>query len=207
MGHIYLYTIAFVVFAYLIGSFPTGYLLVKTLKGIDIRTIGSGGTGATNVKRVLGTWSFFVVMLIDGFKAVIPVLLAKYVEVKFNIVPTWHVLPVLTSIAVIIGHSKSIFLGFKGGKSVASGVGSIFGLYWPVGVITMVVWSIVTFITKYVSAGSIIAILLTAVWMYLFKQPLSYIIYCLAGGLYVTYLHKDNIKRIFAGTENKFGLK
>ncbi|MEI7474041.1 MAG: glycerol-3-phosphate 1-O-acyltransferase PlsY [bacterium] len=197
------YSLIFIAIAYIMGAFPTGYLLVRALKGEDLRKIGSGSTGATNVKRVLGSWAFFVVMFIDAVKGILPVVLAKYVEVKFNLFPHSHILPVLASVAVIIGHSKSLFLGFKGGKSVASGVGTIFGLYWPVGLITALLWSIITYSTKIVSISSIIAVLLTPLWMWLFKQPLSYVIYCLIGGLYITWLHRENIQRLIAGTENK----
>jgi glycerol-3-phosphate acyltransferase PlsY len=198
------YTLGIVLAAYIIGSFPTGYLLVKAIKGIDIRNEGSGSTGATNVKRILGTWAFFTVMIIDFFKGSLPVFAAKYLEYKFSIFPQISILPVLISIGVIVGHSKSIFLGFTGGKSVASGVGTIFGLYWPVGILTAIIWSVTTYTTKVVSIGSIVALLLTPVWMFIFHQPVSYIVYCLAGGVYITlYLHRDNIKRLFAGKENK----
>lgn len=197
------YILAFVAVAYLIGSFPTGYLLVKAIKGEDIRLSGSGSTGATNVKRILGSWAFFVVMFIDGLKGLIPVLLAKYVEAKFSLFSSLHLLPVLASVAVILGHSKSIFLGFKGGKSVASGVGTIFGLYWVVGLITAILWILITYTTRMVSISSIIVVLLTALWMWMFKQPLSYVIYCFIGGLYITWLHRENIQRLIAGTENK----
>lgn len=197
------YMLLFVFIAYLIGSFPTGYLLVKAIKGEDIRKIGSGSTGATNVKRVLGAWAFFVVMFIDAVKGILPVVLAKYIEVKFNLMPQYHLLPVLASIAVIMGHSKSLFLNFSGGKSVASGVGTIFGLYFPVGLITAILWGLITYTTRIVSISSIIVVLLTPFWMWLFKQPLSYTIYCLIGGLYITYLHRENIQRLISGTENK----
>ena len=189
--------------AYIIGSIPTGYILVKAIKNEDIRTHGSGSTGATNVKRVLGTWAFFAVMFIDALKGCLPVLASKYLEYKLNIYPYYSILPVLVSIAVIIGHSKSIFLKFSGGKSVASGVGTIFGLNWIVGLITAALWTIITYSSKYVSLGSIIAVLLTPVWMLLFKQPISYTIYCLLGSLYIVYLHRENIKRLVSGNENK----
>jgi len=198
------YILVIVLAAYIIGSFPTGYLLVKAIKGIDIRNEGSGSTGATNVKRILGTWAFFTVMLIDLLKGFLPVFIAKYLEHKFNIFPQISILPIFVSIGVIIGHSRSIFLGFTGGKSVASGVGTILGLYWPVGILTAIIWSITTYATKVVSIGSIVALLLTPVWMFIFHQPFSYIVYCLAGGVYITlYLHRDNIKRLLTGEENK----
>jgi acyl phosphate:glycerol-3-phosphate acyltransferase len=195
----------FIIFAgYLIGSIPTGYWLVKAVKGIDIRTIGSGSTGATNVKRVLGMWGFIVVMSLDFLKAFLPVWRAKYLDDAYGMHPAIAILPVLMSIAIIIGHSKSIFLGFKGGKSVACGVGTIFALSWPVGLITAATWVTVTYWTRYVSLASIMAVLLTPVWMFMFGEPISYIIYCLVGAVYIAfYLHKDNIKRLMAGTENK----
>lgn len=201
---ILLYISGIVLAAYIIGSFPTGYLLVKAVKGIDIRNEGSGSTGATNVKRILGTWAFFTVMLVDLLKGFLPVFAAKYLEHKFNLFPQISILPVLVSLGVIIGHSRSVFLNFTGGKSVASGVGTIFGLLWPVGVLTAIIWSITTYTTKVVSIGSIVALLLAPFWMFVFDQPLSYILYCLAGGIYITlYLHRDNIKRLLAGNESK----
>lgn len=200
----YLYIILTVIAAYLIGSFPSGYILVKLVKGIDIRNEGSGSTGATNVKRVLGTWAFFTVMIIDALKGTLPVLIAKYLEVKFNLLPQLNILPILVAIAIIVGHSKSIFLKFTGGKSVASGVGTIVGLYWPVGLITILLWSIISYTTKIVSIASIIALLLTPLWMFLFHQPLSYILYCLFGSIFIAlYLHRENIKRLIQGKESK----
>lgn len=189
--------------AYLIGSLPTGYILVKALKGIDIREIGSGSTGATNVKRVLGMKAYIFVMVMDALKGVLPVLAAKYIESKIGFTAQLHILPVLVSIAVILGHSKSIFLKFTGGKSVASGVGTILGLNPIVGLITIASWVVLTYFTKVVSISSIIVVLLTPIWMIVFKQPLSFIIYCLLGALYIVYLHRENIKRLMSGNENK----
>jgi len=192
-----------IILAYFIGSFPTGYILVKALKGIDIREIGSGSTGATNVKRVLGMKAYIFVMFVDALKGLLPVLAAKYIDSKLGILSEYHLLPVFVAVAVILGHSKSIFLKFTGGKSVASGVGTILGLYWPVGLITILGWVVLTYFTKVVSISSMIVVLLTPLWMFLFKQPLSYIIYCLVGALYIVYLHRENIKRLFSGNENK----
>lgn len=192
----YLVLVGCVIAAYLIGSFPTGYILVKALKGIDIRQVGSGSTGATNVKRVLGTKWYLFVMIFDGLKGLIPVFASKY-----YIEP--QILPVLVSIAVILGHSKSVFLNFTGGKSVASGIGAIIGLSWPVGLLTVALWAVMTWCTKIVSISSITVVLLSPVWMYLFKEPLSYIIFCAVGAVYIVYLHRENIKRLLTGSENK----
>jgi glycerol-3-phosphate acyltransferase PlsY len=195
--------LATIILAYLAGSFPTGYILVKAVKGIDIREVGSGSTGATNVKRILGTKAYIFVMFVDALKGLLPVLAAKYINSKLGILSELHILPVLVAVAVIMGHSKSVFLGFTGGKSVASGVGTILGLYYPVGLITILGWVVLTYFTKIVSISSIIVVLLTPVWMFLFKQPLSYTLYCLLGALYIVYLHRENIKRLLSGNENK----
>lgn len=188
------------VIAYIIGSIPTGYLIVKAKTGEDIRNIGSGSTGATNVKRVLGKKYFFLVMFLDALKGALPVILAQmFVSVGSSI----GLAPVVAAVAVIIGHSKSVFLGFKGGKSVASGVGTIIALNWQAGLIIAVVWSIITYITKYVSVGSIIALVASPFVMYFLHAPLAYICYCALGAIYIVYLHRENIKRLIEGNENK----
>lgn len=190
----------FVFIAYLIGSIPTGYIIVKLFTGQDIRTIGSGSTGATNVKRVMGKKWFFIVMLLDAFKGALPVILAKLFASAFVSI---GLIPVLCAIAVILGHSKSIFLKFSGGKSVASGVGTILALNWQVGLAIAAIWGIVTYISKYVSLGSIIALSLSPIFMYLCKEPIAYVYYCILGAIYIIYLHRENIKRLLKGEEAK----
>ena len=187
--------------AYLIGSIPTGYLIVKAKTGQDIRTIGSGSTGATNVKRVLGKKWFFITLLLDAFKGALPVILANtYAGGCENI----GLFPVLAAVAVIIGHSKPIFLQFKGGKSVASGVGTILALNWQVGLLIALVWAIITYVSKYVSLGSIIALAISPFLMhYIGHAPIGYTLYCGLGALYIIYLHRQNIVRLIKGEENK----
>lgn len=187
--------------SYLIGSIPTGYIIVKLFTGQDIRTIGSGSTGATNVKRVMGKKWFFIVMLLDAFKGALPVVLTAC------FMPAFHdigILPVIAAICVILGHSKSVFLNFTGGKSVASGVGTLFALSWQAGLTIAVIWSIVTWLSRYVSLGSIVAIALSPIIMWFFNARPAYIIYALIAAVYVIYLHRENIKRLRQGTENKF---
>lgn len=186
--------------AYLIGSISTGYLIVKSKTGQDIRTIGSGSTGATNVKRVLGKKWFFIVLLLDAFKGALPVILATlFVHAGSR----YGLAPVIASVFVIIGHSKSIFLSFKGGKSVASGVGTILALNWMAGLIIAVIWGTITYTTKYVSVGSIIALALSPFIMYFLGAPIAYVCYCALGAVYIIYLHRENIKRLIDGCENK----
>lgn len=188
------------VIAYLIGSIPTGYIIVKAKTGEDLTKTGSGSTGATNVKRILGKKWFFIVLLLDAFKGALPVVLASYFT---SFQSDIGLLPVIASIMVLIGHSKSIFLKFKGGKSVASGVGTILALYWVVGLITALIWAIITYYSRYVSLGSIIALALSPFLMFYFNRPIAYIAYCAIGALYIIWLHRENIKRLIDGVENK----
>lgn len=192
--------LAVVIAAYIIGSIPTGYIIVKAFTGQDIRTIGSGSTGATNVKRVMGKKWFFITLLLDAFKGALPVVLAKIFATTFTGIGLLHV---LAAIAVILGHSKSIFLKFTGGKSVASGVGTILALNWQVGLIIAAIWAVVTFVSRYVSVGSIVALAISPFLMWAFKAPLAYIAYCALGAVYIIYLHRSNIVRLIKGEENK----
>lgn len=189
-----------VIAAYIIGSIPTGYLIVKTATGQDIRTIGSGSTGATNVKRVMGKKWFFITLLLDAFKGALPVILAKIFGTVFTGI---GLLPVVAAIAVILGHSKSIFLKFTGGKSVASGVGTILALNLPAGLIIAVVWATITYISKYVSLGSIIALGLSPFIMYFLDSHIAFTGYCALGAVYIIWLHRSNIQRLIKGEENK----
>lgn len=193
-------TLIVIIAAYLIGSIPTGYIIVKLFTGQDIRTIGSGSTGATNVKRVMGKKWFFTVMILDAIKGALPVVLAKLFATAFVSI---GLLPVLAAVAVILGHSKSIFLKFTGGKSVASGVGTILALNWHVGLIIAFVWAVITYFSKYVSLGSIIALAISPFLMWGFKEPVAYVAYCAIGAIYIIYLHRENIGRLIRGEENK----
>lgn len=198
-----IWAILIIFVAYIIGSFPTGYLIVKAFKGEDIRKIGSGSTGATNVKRVLGKRGFYSVLLIDAIKGYIPVILAKYLEVKLGVYTDLHLMPVLAAFAVIIGHSKSVFLNFTGGKSVASMAGVGLALDWRTAVICYFVFAIVAYISKYISLASITVMILMVILIIYFQNPPSYITFCSIVAIYVIYLHRENIKRLIQGTENK----
>ena len=189
-----------IVMGYLIGSIPTRYLIVKAKTGQDIRKVGSGSTGATNVKRVLGKKWFFIVMLLDAIKGALPVVLAILFLHAYS---QYGLTPVAAAVAVLLGHSKSVFLGFTGGKSVASGVGTILALNPLVGLSVAVIWGIITWVSKYVSLGSIIALAVSPFIMWAFKQPAGYIAYCALGAVYIIWLHRENIKRLIKGEENK----
>ena len=139
-------------------------------------------------------------MFLDALKGALPVILAKlFATVGVSL----GLAPVIAAVAVIIGHSKSIFLQFKGGKSVASGVGTILALNWTVGIIIAIIWGVITYTTKYVSVGSIIALVVSPFIMYFLNAPIAYVVYCALGAIYIVYLHRENIKRLLSGNENK----
>ena len=196
-------TLLLILGAYILGSFPTGYLLVKAVKGQDIREIGSGNTGATNVKRVLGKKGFVSVLLVDAIKGYIPVFIAEYIEKKYGILTSWHILPIMAAFAVIIGHSKSIFLNFSGGKSVATTAGVGLALDWRVALACYIWFAVTAYISKYISFASITTMCLMVLTMYFINGTLSYVIFCSITAIYVIYLHRENIKRLLSGTENE----
>ena len=197
--------------AYLLGSFPTGYLAGKLLQGIDIREHGSGSTGATNVLRTLGKVPGSIVLLIDALKGILAVSIANSIF-NFNLFPTlpleWQAYLVpLAATGAILGHSKSIWLGFGGGKSVATGVGVLLAMSWQVGLATIVIFGISILISRIVSISSIAGAVSVTIWMLVFDRPLPSIIFAIVGGIYVIWRHSTNIQRIIAGTEPKLGQK
>jgi acyl phosphate:glycerol-3-phosphate acyltransferase len=206
---------AILILAYLVGSTPTGYTVAKRLKGIDLREIGSGSTGATNVLRTLGKGPGAFVLVVDCLKGVLAIAL---VYSLFNFAPSQNLMPpevnpqlwepwmvVLSGLAAILGHSKSIFLGFAGGKSVATGLGILLAMNWQVGLATFGVFAIVVAISRIVSLSSIAGAVGVSLFMVLLHQPLAYILFGAVAGLYVIWRHSSNIGRILAGTEPKLG--
>jgi glycerol-3-phosphate acyltransferase PlsY len=196
------------VLSYLLGSIPTGYWLTKALKGIDIRQYGSGSTGATNVWRCVGKWAGITVFFIDSIKGVIPVRVAIFLtSLGGPIDDTYHLVPILAALAALIGHSKSIFLNFQGGKSAATGLGTLLALKPIVGSATFGTWLCVLFVSRIVSLSSILATGCCGIYMALAMAPLSYVVYCILGFAYVTYRHKANIERMLNGSEPRLGKK
>ncbi|WP_414622690.1 glycerol-3-phosphate 1-O-acyltransferase PlsY [Calothrix sp. CCY 0018] len=208
---------AILVAAYLLGSTPTGYTLVKLLKGIDITEIGSGSTGATNVLRTLGKGPGAFVLLVDCLKGVLSIFLVYWLftlSSNNNLIPAtvnpelWQpIMVTLAGLAAVLGHSKSIFLGFRGGKSVATSLGILLAMNWQVGLATFSVFAVVVAISRIVSLSSICGAIAVSILMVLFHQPLPYILFGVAGGVYVIIRHRGNIERLLAGTEPKLGQK
>ncbi len=198
--------------AYLLGAIPTGYLAGKWLKGIDIRDYGSRSTGATNVLRTLGKKAGITVLLFDALKGVAAILFFKLLYTH----PEWMAFPanydqywltMAVAIAAVLGHSKSIFIGFNGGKSVATSIGVLLIMAPWVALGTIVTFAAVITLTQIVSLSSISGAIAVMLLMIVLQQPLPYILFGAIAGIYVIARHRTNIQRIIAGTEPKIGAK
>ena len=203
--------------AYLLGSTPTGYLAGKLLKGIDIREHGSKSTGATNVLRTLGKWPALLVLLVDVLKGVSAIVFARWFYPWLDTVPSvtpptaldpqtfmpWTVC--LAGLAVLLGHSRPIWLNFKGGKSAATGLGVLLAMSWPVGLGAAVAFGVALAVARIVSLGSMLAALTAIVLVCGLEQPLPYRLLVIAGSIYVVARHRANIQRLLAGTEPRLG--
>jgi glycerol-3-phosphate acyltransferase PlsY len=199
-----------IIFAYFLGSLPTGYLAGRYLKGIDIREEGSGSIGATNVLRTLGKIPAIVVLVIDLFKGALALMLVNWTyQFAAELLPaTWHPwLITATGLMAIIGHSKSIWLGFMGGKSVATSLGVLCVMSPLVGLGTLLTFGLVLGISRIVSLSSIAGAITVNILAISRGEPLPYLIFTGLAGAYVILRHKSNIQRLLNGTEPKIGQK
>ena len=185
---------------YLLGAIPSGYLAGRWLKGIDLRNCDSGSTGATNVLRNVGKAPALLVFLIDVGKGALAVLLAKSVGLN-----DW--VQVLSGLAALAGHIWPVWLGWKGGKAVATGLGMFLGLAWPVGLACFGLFIAVISIFRIVSLSSVVAAIGLPVLMALSGGSNAYVVVSLAASLMVLWRHRSNIQRLLAGTEPKIGDK
>jgi glycerol-3-phosphate acyltransferase PlsY len=190
-------TALFVIVGYLAGSIPTGYWLVRALRGEDIRKTGSGNIGATNVWRAYGARLGVPVMFLDTMKGFVPALLATiYVS---------HLAGVLAGGAAMLGHWRPLFLRFeKGGKAVATCGGAFFGVAPVVGGIGAGVWILVFVLFRYASVASIVAALSLPVIAVALGEPWPVIAFGSIAALAVILLHRPNIARLRSGTETRF---
>ncbi len=192
------------VLAYMLGSIPTAVWYGKIFHGIDIRDFGSGNAGATNSLRTLGKKAGIIVLLIDFLKGMLAVTLFAWI---FPQIQEWSIL--LSGILVIIGHIFPVFAQFRGGKGVATAMGVLVGLMPIAALGCFVVFLLIVLLTKYVSLGSILgafAFPIQITFIYASDNYLlivfSWIVFCI-----ITIMHRQNIQRLLAGTENKLGTK
>ncbi len=202
--------ILLVILAYLLGSIPFGYLLVKYVftGGEDVRKVGSGSTGATNVMRRAGLKAGLLTYVFDVLKGLAAVLVTK------ALIGDDYLWIGAAAVAAIAGHIFPIFLNFRGGKGVATGVGVYLALA-PYSVLsTLVLWGVVVYFTRYVSLGSIIGTAAVPFWTlfyYGWLQPSPHLnallVVAVAGCALIVARHSENIKRLSQGTESKIGQK
>jgi glycerol-3-phosphate acyltransferase PlsY len=203
---------AIVLVGYLIGSIPIGYLVAK-LAGVDIRTLGSGNIGATNVLRTLGKRYGYAVFLFDFLKGILAVKVSVFIHDRAVGLPaTSELSGIVGGICSVLGHSYPIWLRFKGGKGVATSVGVVLGLMPIVAMIAGLVWIAIFQTTRYVSVASIAAVLSMPLVCgamlslgYLHSPALLYFSFCLAAIVIVR--HRTNLSRLLHGSESRFSRK
>ncbi|MGK7908690.1 MAG: glycerol-3-phosphate 1-O-acyltransferase PlsY [Synechococcus sp.] len=198
------------VVGYLMGSIPTGYWLGRAIAGVDLREEGSGSTGATNTLRTLGKGPALFVLIVDLLKGAAAVWAAQAIAIELlsprpELVLPWCV--ILAALLAIVGHSKSMWMNFKGGKSAATSLGILLAIAWPVGLTVLGVWLATLGIGRIVSISSILAAVSAPILMAVFSVPWPYIGFSAIGGIYVIVRHRSNISRILSGTEPRIGQK
>ena len=184
------------IIAYLVGSIPSGLILGKLFWHTDLRKYGSHNIGATNAWRTLGKVPGIIVFLADSLKGQAGVLLG------LSLVGT-PLAAVIGGLLAIVGHSFSLFLRFHGGKGVATSLGVLTMLMGNVTLIVFVLWFTIVYMTRYVSLGSVVAGVITPILAALFAYPMEYIVFTVIAALLVIVRHRENIKRLMNGTENK----
>jgi len=189
-----------VFFSYLVGSVSFSYLISKGIKGIDIRKVGSGNAGATNISRVLGLKFAVLVLILDALKGLVVILIASHLA-------TQTVVILLCGGAVIAGHNWPVFFAFKGGRGAAAALGVFLGLAPIPALSVFAIFVLIILLTRYVSLGSIVGAILIPICMLILHYPRDYFIFGLAVCLLLLWRHMPNIKRLVQGKESKLGEK
>lgn len=184
------------VLGHVCGSVPSGLWLVQAFHGIDIRNYGSKNIGTTNVFRTVGPKTAVLVLIADAFKGILAVGIMSYF---------FHnpLLDVVTALGALLGHNYSLFLGFKGGKGVATALGLLIFMMPKVAVASFGIWLVCVLLTRYVSLGSIMAAIFTPPLAWYLAYPSAYVIFSVVAAFFVVLRHKENIHRLLTGTESK----
>ncbi|MGE9944631.1 glycerol-3-phosphate 1-O-acyltransferase PlsY [Phascolarctobacterium succinatutens] len=184
------------VLGHVCGSVPSGLWLVQAFHGIDIRNYGSKNIGTTNVFRIVGPKTAVLVLIADAFKGILAVGIMSYF---------FHnpLLDVVTALGALLGHNYSLFLGFKGGKGVATALGLLIFMMPKVAVASFGIWLVCVLLTRYVSLGSIMAAIFTPPLAWYLGYPSAYVIFSVIAAFFVVLRHKENIHRLLTGTESK----
>lgn len=190
--------------AYFLGAIPTGYWVGRT-QGIDLREHGSGSTGATNVWRCLGRKFGIFVFTVDLAKGVAAILLTSTLlpsDPYTDPSQAWWMIG--AGFAALIGHSRSCWIGFKGGKSVATGLGILLALNWQVAVCALAIWGMTMAIWRTVSISSMVAAVSTPLLTWLWRSPQAYLILTFLGAIFILWTHRSNLQRLLSGQELTF---
>jgi glycerol-3-phosphate acyltransferase PlsY len=193
-------TLLLLIFAYLLGSVPTGVILTRVFSDVDPRTQGSKNIGATNIYRTAGKKLGVLTLVGDILKGLIPVVIARGVLDS----PFWVGAVALT---VFLGHLYPIFLKFKGGKGIATGLGAFLALATLPAILSFLVFAAVVYKSRYISLGSLTATTAFPLFLAFLNPHHIYIPFAMVIGLLIFWRHRENIKRLMAGKENKFGAK
>jgi glycerol-3-phosphate acyltransferase PlsY len=197
--------------AYLFGSIPFGYILVRLFQGIDVRSIGSGNIGATNVARTGGKKLAIATLVLDAFKGWLPVFLVLTLPgIPTSGTAQLHTLAALAALFAVLGHMFPVWLGFKGGKGVATGLGVFLALAPLAVLVSVVLFLIIVALTRYVSLGSIVAAAAFpfALWgLARDTFPRPALAFAAEVAVLVIIRHHQNIVRLWEGTENRFGAR
>ena len=180
--------------SYLLGSVPTGLWLVRAVLGVAVRRHGSGNIGTVNVYRVAGPWLGSAVLFLDLAKGALPVLATR----TLGLDSAWSVAAGLCSIA---GHNWSVFLGFRGGKGIATSFGVLLALSPRVAAVACLLWVVAVALTRYASVGSVLAMLSVPVTMLVWREPTSHVAFGLSAALMGLVRHRSNLLRLMEGTE------
>ncbi|MGA9203463.1 MAG: glycerol-3-phosphate 1-O-acyltransferase PlsY, partial [Pseudolabrys sp.] len=184
-------------FGYLLGSIPFGLLLTRAAGAPDIRSIGSGNIGATNVLRTGRKWLAAITLFCDMFKGTVAVLVARHFGTDAALA---------AGLGAFVGHLFPVWLRFKGGKGVATYIGVLIGLYWPAALAFCVIWLSIAAASRYSSLAALIASALTPLGLWAFNRPnIAALFLVLTAALWV--MHRENIARLLNGTEGKIGAK
>jgi glycerol-3-phosphate acyltransferase PlsY len=197
--------------SYLLGSIPFGYILVRVFQGIDVRSIGSGNIGATNVARTGGKGLAVATLALDAFKGWLAVFLVLTIPgIPASGPAQLHTMATLAALGAVIGHMFPVWLGFHGGKGVATGLGVFLALAPNAVLVALALFVAIVAFTRYVSLGSILAAAAFPValwWLDRDSFPAPALAMCAAAALLVIIRHHQNIGRLWAGTESRFGAR
>jgi len=182
--------------AFLIGSIPFGYLIGVAFFRTDIRRAGSGNIGAMNALRTIGKAGGAAVLVLDAFKGYFP----PHITWHAGEVPDYAI--ALVAACAVLGHCFSPWLGWKGGKGVATSFGAIFALSWPAGLVAIGGWALGAVTTRYSSVGSMLGSVLAAIAIYFFTRNPWFTAYGVFAAAFILYTHRENIARLLAGREN-----